>query len=121
MEGAAFSAPFPSLGSGNKNKTVHLMYKEGEGVAAYPETTDVKVLYFVLWTGRQPGCLCPGEVASDVTFPKRGQDLCAKSSLHGGEAGSGSDPGLLLASLLPSSQVSVSQQPGKPVHPGHLG
>ena len=81
------------------------MYKEGERIAAYPETTDAKALYFVLWTGRQPGCLRPGEVASDVTFPKRGQDLCAKSSLHGGEAGSESDPGLLLASLLPSSQV----------------
>ena len=86
---------------------IRTKHKEGERVAAYPETTGVKVLYLLLWTA---GCLCPGEVASAVTFCGRGQDWCAQSRLHGGKAASESDPRPQLASLLPSSQVCVGNQ-----------
>lgn len=38
--------------------------------------------------------LCPEEAASAVTFPRTGQDLCAKCSLRVGEADGGSNAGL---------------------------
>lgn len=79
MEGPAFSAPFPNLGSGSRNKTVHLMGREGERVAAYLKTKQIQR------TGRQPLLLL---------FPGEGRIYVQTAAFLGGEPGRESNPGL---------------------------
>lgn len=86
---------------------IRTKHKEGERVAAYPETAGVKVLYLLLWTA---GLSVSGGSGLCCYFCRRGQDLCAQSRLHWGKAASESDPRPQLASLLPSSQVCVGNQ-----------
>ena len=51
---------------------IRTKHKEGERVAAYPETADVKVLYLLLWTA---GLSVSGGSGLCCYFCRRGQDL----------------------------------------------
>lgn len=90
-------SPFPRVGETSNNKTVHLMCKEGERLAASPNGEQTRS--HLIWChgqGSSQGVLFSKEAASAVTSPSRGQDVCANSSLHGGEAGGESSLGLAL-------------------------
>lgn len=71
----------------------HLMYKQRKELLLIQRNNRNEGTLFCT-VDREAAGQVTWEAASAVTFPRRGQDLCANSSLLGDEAGSESNPGL---------------------------